>query len=176
MKRSRNVDQLLRFGLVAAVVAVSISACADDTASTPRRGASSSSGSSGDEDGGEPAYVRDDGTGTGTTWSALYAELFGGKASCAGTASKCHASATAEGALDSKFVCADEAGCKASLLGDSSLVRSTDAANPSFSFLVRTLRREEDGKIVGTQPTAPLFVFHAKTIERIETWIKDGTP
>src|SRR5690606_19153544 len=98
-----------------------------------------------------------------------------GRAGCAGAGNACHASEDSEGYARSAFVCADEAGCLESILGRSNLVRANDADDPESSFFVNVLRRKDaNGKIVGTQPKAPLFVFHEKSIERIKTWIADG--
>lgn len=171
--------------LIALAAAVGAASCTEQSTSTGNRSSSSSNSSSsgsssGDEkDSGEdePDYVFDDGSGSGTTWSDLYADFFGpsGRAGCAGPGNACHASEDAEGSARSAFVCPDEAGCVESILGRSNLVRSTDTEKPEAAFLINVLRRKNaDGKIVGTQPKLPLFVFHEKSIERIKKWIADG--
>lgn len=162
--------------------AVSLGSCSDQsTVDTRRASSSGSSGNGSGPDGGsndsDPSYVFDDGSGSGTTWSALYADLFGpsGRASCAGSGSACHASESSEGAARSAFVCADEASCLESMKGESSLISASSSAQPENAFLVGVLRKKKaDGSIVGTQPMSPLFVFHSKSIERIKTWIGAG--
>jgi hypothetical protein len=172
MKRSRA------FPLVLAAGSALAAACTETPTTSPRPSGSSST-SSGSSSGGteEPAYILDDGSGTGTTFSALYADLFGpsGRASCAGTGSACHASEDAAGAI-AKFVCATEDGCKTSMLGESRLVRAdSDPAQPGSALLVKALRRKDaDGEVIGRQPKSPLFVFHDRSLERIKAWIADG--
>jgi hypothetical protein len=163
------------------LVLVSVGSCSDPTTVDTQRRSSSSSGSSGsDPDGGqeaEPSYVLDDGSGSGTTWSELYADFFGpsGRASCAGTGTSCHASQRSEGYARSMFLCTDEASCLQSMKGASNLIKSSNFAEPENAFLIGVLRKSKaDGSIVGTQPKSPLFVFHANSIERIKTWIGAG--
>jgi hypothetical protein len=169
--------------ILALAAAVGAASCTEQSTSTRNRSSSppsSSGSSSGDEtDSGEeePDYVFDDGSGSGATWSDLYADFFGpsGRAGCAGPGNACHGSEDAEGSVRSGFVCADEAGCVESMLGRSNLVRSTDTEKPEAAFLINVLRRKNtEGKIVGTQPKLPLLVFHEKSIERIKQWIADG--
>jgi hypothetical protein len=172
--------------LIALALAVGAASCTEQSTSTGNRSSSSNSSSSGSSSGDEkdsgsgvdePDYVFDDGSGSGTTWGDLYADFFGpsGRAGCAGPGNACHASEDAEGSARSAFVCADEAGCVESILGRSNLVRSTDTEKPEAAFLINVLRRKNaDGKIVGTQPKLPLFVFHEKSIERVKKWIADG--
>jgi hypothetical protein len=122
-------------------------------------------------------YIDDDGSGSGTTWSDLYGDLFGssGRASCAGTGTACHASPTSKGSVPTKFVCADETECRESMRGAANMVKDTDVAKPENSLLVAILRkRESDGSVQGTQPKSPLFVFHPDSIDRIKAWIASG--
>jgi hypothetical protein len=116
----------------------------------------------------------------GTTWSALYRDLFGSSAaaSCAGT-SVCHGSASASGAIGSHgYVCADAKGCRASMLSnEAALVQPSDATAPEKSTLIQVLRRQSSGGVlVGSMPKRSQFVFTNEQLARIETWIRNGAP
>lgn len=131
------------------------------------------------EGGVPPEDLRD--AGSGTTWTALYRDLFGPSApsGCAGDGD-CHGTATQAGAEASGgFVCADQAGCRDSLLSPSTgLVQAKDAAEPSKAALIFELRhRNAAGKVVGIMPKRPAsYVFSHDSMARIETWIQNGSP
>lgn len=116
--------------------------------------------------------------GTGATWTDLYRDLFGptGGASCAGDG-LCHGSADQAGAVASGFVCDSQAGCRASMLGNSGLVKSADFTAPQQSFLATIVRRRRsDGSLLGSMPKRPAYVFSRASMERIQTWIQNGAP
>jgi hypothetical protein len=118
--------------------------------------------------------------GVGTTWSALYRDLFGpaATASCAGNG-MCHGSAAESGTQASHgYVCATREGCRTSMLSiETALVQSSDADAPEKSTLVQVLRRRNaSGKTVGTMPKRSGYVFSEDAIDRIETWIRNGAP
>lgn len=159
------------------VLLLAMGACSDTTDPPKSTGNRSDAGSENEPKDSGSDFVFDDGSGSGTTWTSLYADFFGpsGRASCAGTGSDCHASSDAAGAKSMKFVCASKDGCLASMLGDSRLVQESHFSAPESAYLVAVLRKEaSDGSIRGTQPKSPPFVFHEKSIERITTWIGNG--
>ncbi len=122
-----------------------------------------------------PAGAED--AGSGTRFTDLYRDFFGptGQASCAGSG-QCHGSATEPGAASSSFICADQAGCYATM-SSSSLVRASDATDPSNSVLISVLRhRDTAGKVVGFMPKSPAYEFSSTSIARISTWIAAGAP
>ncbi len=174
------MGRVLTIGVVLAG-AISARSCSETSTGTTSgsRGSTSSGPSGAERDTGtkDPSYVYDDGSGSGATWKDLYADFFGpsGRAGCAGAGNACHAEGSATGAARSSFVCANESSCRESLLGKSNLVQSKDSAKPEYAFLIGVLRKKKpDGSVGGTQPTSPLFVFHANSIDRIKTWIGNG--
>jgi hypothetical protein len=115
--------------------------------------------------------------GSGTTWTALYRDLFGptGVTSCAGNGT-CHGGADQAGAKSAGFLCADQKGCRQSLV-DVGQVRTRDTTAPDKSLLVLTLRhRADSGNIVGIMPKTPPFVFPRSAMDRVKTWIAAGFP
>ena len=117
--------------------------------------------------------------GTGTTWTALYDDIFGPTerpGSCS-FQSSCHGSPDAAGAkVGSGIKCFDAKGCRQSFL-DQGLVTPADAEAPENSMLLTSLLRvkKPDGKIVGFMPQQPAdYVFPDACVERIQTWIRNG--
>ncbi|MEP7122901.1 MAG: hypothetical protein ABJE95_18385 [Byssovorax sp.] len=120
--------------------------------------------------GGESVPV--DGIAGPSTWTALYTDYFASGAAGSCAAGDCHGAADQSGVTVSKFVCADQAGCYASMTGDSHLViESIDKANPGKSRLLTALRQATNK---GRMPSSSTFVFRAVDVTRIETWISDG--
>jgi hypothetical protein len=116
--------------------------------------------------------VPSDGIPGPTTWTAIYADYFaaGAVGSCSG--GDCHGAAGQSGVTVSKFVCADQAACYASITGDSHLViESLDRADPGHARLLTALRQESNK---GRMPSSSTFVFHPTDVTRIQTWISDG--
>ncbi len=154
----------------------------DDTPSTPADAGSSSGSSGATDDAGDGAVAKPEeaiDSGSGTTWTDLYRDLFGptGQASCAGDG-LCHGSASQAGARGSNgFVCADKDACYASMTAASpGLVTSTDTTDPTKSVLYLTLRhRRTDGSVTGSMPKRPFsYVFSTASMARIATWIQSG--
>jgi hypothetical protein len=112
-----------------------------------------------------------------TSWTGLYRDIFGpnGTASCAGNGT-CHGSKEQLGARSSGgCVCADQEGCRASLLDPSTgLVKPDDKRAPETSGLYAVLRRVEGGRAVGIMPKEPPYTFTEAELTRIKTWIANG--
>jgi len=133
-----------------------------------------------------PAFTPDAGAsqsaecvGSGTTWTALYNDIFGptGRPGSCSFQSNCHGTPDGAGAkVGSGIQCFDQKGCRQSLF-DKGLITPADFAAPEKSALfVGLLRiRKADGTIVGFMPEMPAdYVFPDACVERIQTWIRDG--
>jgi hypothetical protein len=118
------------------------------------------------------------------TWSTLYADVFGGAGSCAGSG-ECHGSAGERGAQASSFVCADAASCYASLRGQAgnearALVKDADIARPEGSRLFGVLRVTTPNPVEGgtcesgSMPKSSSFRLDDAQTARLYQWILDG--
>ncbi len=134
-----------------------------------------------------PAFTPDTGAGTaasecvgtGTTWTALYDDIFGptGRPGSCSFRSSCHGTPDGAGAKARPgILCADAKGCRQSLF-DKGLVTPADVDAPEKSaLLLGVLRiRKPDGKVLGGMPEQPAdYVFPDACVQRIETWLRDG--
>lgn len=107
-----------------------------------------------------------------STWTGLYTDYFASGAAASCSAGDCHGATGQSGVTVSKFVCADQAACYASITGDSHLVIvSQDMADPAKARLLTTLRQQSNK---GRMPSSSTFVFYPTDVTRIEAWISDG--
>jgi hypothetical protein len=121
-------------------------------------------------------------SGSGTKWSDLHRDLFGptGRPGSCAFKGNCHGSADQAGAkASSDFVCgANKTECRANLLR-LNLVSDADKAAPEKSSLIAGILRIRDASnnIVGIMPKEPSnCVYSQASLDRIETWIKNGFP
>jgi hypothetical protein len=118
--------------------------------------------------------------GSGTRWSDLYRDLFGptGRANCSLEA-RCHGTPDSEGAKSAAGItCFDQANCYQSLR-DKNMVTPADATAPENCVLLSGILRlkKADGVVIGFMPEKPAtYVFSDASIERIKTWIRNGSP
>jgi hypothetical protein len=119
--------------------------------------------------------------GTATTWTALYADYFGGtgRAACSGDG-QCHGAATQAGVSPSGgYVCPpdDKDGCYTSLTSQTAALIS-----PGLSFqndaLYQYLRKPTSlaGTTLNNMPKTPteVYTFSAKDLDRIAAWVAAG--
>lgn len=118
--------------------------------------------------------------GTGSTWTELYADYFGGtgRASCAGNGN-CHGSGKQAGAAYIGFVCPadDSKACYESLTTNTSLIMK---GMPFTSSYLYTALRQSSGCTAtpACMPLSPVedYVFTKKDIDRIGAWVDAGMP
>jgi hypothetical protein len=116
------------------------------------------------------------------TWSALYADYFGGKgrAACAGNGS-CHGSTDGAGYLGSGgFLCPpdDATGCYKSLTSPPLALITPDQPLKG-DYLYQVLRKAEvGGADPGTMPAEPVqvYAFSPNDLDRLAAWIAAGYP
>lgn len=133
-----------------------------------------------------PAFTPDTGApaayecvGSGTTWTAIYNDIFGptGRPGSCSFRSNCHGSADGAGAkAGSGIECFDQKGCRQSFF-DKGIITPGDFAAPEKSALFLSLLRvhKSDGSTVGFMPQVPAdYVFPEACVQRIQTWLRDG--
>lgn len=115
--------------------------------------------------------------GSGAKWSDLYRDLFGptGAAKCADPS--CHGTA---GTTASRvgILCADQAGCRESLLDKGWIQDPGDFTAPESSGFYTVLRRcDANNETVGTMPLRPAsYHFSPASLARVATWLRNGAP
>lgn len=116
--------------------------------------------------------------GSGTHWSDLYRDLFGPTSFAGCGTAACHGSPTGEGAMSKAGIhCFDSAGCWQSMHDKGLVSMPADMQHPENSNLIGVLRHDDDkGNEVGFMPKSPPVVFSKDSIDRIETWLKNGAP
>ncbi len=114
----------------------------------------------------------------GTTWTAIYTELFGptGRPGSCTYRGNCHGPGEVGTKTASGLKCFDQQGCRQSLF-DTGVLEPKDSAAPENSRLfVGLLRiRKPDGSTVGFMPQIPAdYVLPQTCVERVQTWIRNG--
>jgi hypothetical protein len=170
----------MKSGWIAAALVAFAVACGSSAEKEPSQGAQSGVARAAAPSGnGSPAPADTMDASTGATWSALYRDFFGptGAASCAGNGT-CHGAPDQSGAEGSNgYVCASQDGCRESMLSlVTGVVQASDAQAPEQSTLVTMLRRRTSSGVVGSMPKLSSYVFDSGSIDRIETWIRNGAP
>ena len=123
---------------------------------------------------------------TGTKWSDLYRDYFGGTfiddkgqvkkrpGNCA-FESGCHTQGEA-GFKSSNFECIDQKGCLASLIKQGWIRPTRDPAAPEKSLFLGILKTRpvDDGEIKGRMPLRPDGFYSKVAVARITAWLRNG--
>jgi hypothetical protein len=118
--------------------------------------------------------------GEGTTWTALYRDIFAtGKPGSCTYESNCHGTPEGEGAQAGAGIkCFDQAGCRQSMI-DQNMATPGNQAAPDGANLFTTMRNinPKSGKLRGRMPKDPAgYIFSDTCMQRIRTWIANGVP
>jgi hypothetical protein len=120
---------------------------------------------------------------TVNTWTALYADYFGGtgRAACSGDGN-CHGSASQPGAIASNgYVCPpdDSDGCYTTITSSgAALIQSGLSFQDDALYLYLRKPDSLEGTTLNNMPLAPteLYVFTPADLDRISAWIDAGAP
>jgi hypothetical protein len=120
-----------------------------------------------------PGTPLDNNIAGGITWTELYKDYFGGRASCSKNPGKCHQKPEDNGSRASGFACGDtKEECHAGLLASGRVTGNTFADTQLFGALRKS--NPPDPNNPGFMPESPLFSFGPVDIKRISDWYAAG--
>jgi hypothetical protein len=110
--------------------------------------------------------------GTGSTWTELYADYFGGngRAACAGNGS-CHGSSSQLGAGASMYICPPDGDA-----GKDTCYTTMVSSGTASQLIASVLRSVKCPACLMPQAPTQIYEFSQTDVDRISAWIDAGTP